>query len=235
MNIPKVSIIVPTYNEGKNIGPLLENIMRSMSKVAHEIIVVDDSSVDETREVVRKYMETYSFIKLLERPRKMGLGSAYKDGFTMSIGKIIVTMDADLSHNPIYLLNMVRKLVEEKYDVILGSRYIQGGVIEGWPISRKITSRVANTVARLVLDIPVKDATTGYRVYTREAFDFVRRRSTCHHYDFQIESLYILVKNGFKIGEYPIKFVNRKLGRSKLNIKEIYSFLLTILKLRARR
>lgn len=232
----EASIIIPTFNERENVGILIDRIVsvERKAKLVLEIIVVDDNSSDGTVEVVEELMKKYSNVKLLKRPRKMGLGSAYKDGFKLSTKPIIVTMDADLSHDPKLLPNLIRPVWEGYADIVLGSRYIKGGAIEGWPLTRRIISRGANTLAKLILRLNVKDVTTGYRAYRRSIFDQIVRLSRRYYFDFQVEVLYLAKKFGWRVTEIPIVFKDRERGKSKFNVSEILKFAWTLLSLRLR-
>ena len=226
----EVSVILPTINERENLEkliPALQNLNLNL-----EIIVVDDGSTDGTIEFVKKCMKKYSNVKLVARPAKLGLGSAYIDGFKVSKGECIVTMDADLSHNPKYIPLFLKELKEKRADIVLGSRYVEGGRIIGWKVHRKIISKTANFIARTILGLNVNDVTTGFRMYRREAFEKIASRIKAKGYEFQVESLYMAKLLGLKIVEYPIVFVNRVIGKSKLKITDIIHFLKTVLKLK---
>jgi len=230
----EASIIIPTYNERDNIGLLIDRIERVQNSrgLMLEIIVVDDNSSDGTIEIVQDLMGKYDNIKLLKRPRKMGLGSAYKDGFKLSTKPVIVTMDADLSHDPNVLPNLISPIYNGDADIVLGSRYIPGGAIEGWPIKRRIISKGANFLAKLVLGLNVKDATTGYRAYRRSIFEQITKYSKRCYFDFQIEVLYFAKKFKWKVTEVPIVFRDRSKGKSKFNIREVLKFAWALLGLR---
>lgn len=227
---PILTILLPTVNERENIKRLIPQLLKLPIEL--EIIIIDDNSVDGTRELVRSIMKRYNNIKLIERPKKMGLGSAYKDGFKLSQGEIIITMDADLSHDPKYILSFIEVMKQEKADIVIGSRYVSGGEIKGWKFHRKIISKVANIIARTILRLPVKDATSGYRMYRRQAFEKTILLSKASGYEFQIEILFLAKKQGFKIIEYPIVFIDRIKGKSKLKIKDVFEFLIAVFKLR---
>jgi len=230
----EASIIIPTYNERDNIGILINEIIKVKDDAGLilEVIVVDDNSYDGTVEVVEDLMEKYDCIKLLRRPRKMGLGSAYKDGFKLSTKPIIVTMDADLSHDPKVLPSMVEPIHNGQADIVLGSRYIEGGAIEGWPLKRRIISKGANFLARLILGLKVKDTTTGYRAYRREVFEQITKMSKRSYFDFQIEVLYLAKKYNWRVTEVPITFRDRSRGKSKFNIREVLKFAWALMSLR---
>lgn len=212
----KPLVIIPTYNERENIGELLDGILHHLP--ATHILVVDDGSPDGTGEIVAARGATDARINLLQRPGKAGLGTAYTAGFHWALERdytAIVGMDADFSHDPRYLPQMVER--SRDYDLVIGSRYIPGGATPDWKLGRRIISRIGNTVARTVLGLPVRDCTTGYKLYRREtlaqidldAIDLVG-------YGFLIETTYQCYLNGARIKEIPIVFIDRREGKSKM-------------------
>ncbi len=225
----EISVILPTYNEKENLEKLLPILLKNSNV---EVVVVDDSSTDGTPNVVKRFMRKYDNVKLIERPAKLGLGSAYRDGFRATLGKKIVTMDADLSHDPKYIAEFSKVIDDMNVDIVIGSRYVSGGRIVGWKPHRKIISWGANFLAKTILGLNVRDATSGYRMYRRDVFAKIASHSTMNGYEFQIEALFLAKKFGFKIHEYPIIFTDRRTGRSKLTLGEILRFLKAIFKLR---
>jgi len=227
---PTISVLIPTYEEKDNIKNLIESIHKVLSNELFEIIVIDDNSPDGTSNEVIKLSQKYDNIKLILRPEKMGLGSAYKDGFKASSGDFIVEMDADMSHNPKDILRLLKGI--NSSDISIGSRYIDGGKIIGWNWKRRLISWGANHLVRLFLGIKAKDVTSGFRIYRRKAFLEITKRSTLNGFNFQIEVLYIANNLGLKVEEVPITFTDRKIGKSKLNNEEISKFLQSIFKIR---
>ena len=228
-----IAVIVPTYCEAQNI----EELIRRLESLNLDlwIIVVDDSSPDGTASIVKALMNIYGNVTLIERPKKLGIGTAILNGLKLisSSGKdvdYVAVMDADLSHDPDDLPKLVEGI--DEFDVVVGSRYVEGGLIEGWGLKRRMISGVANLLANKILALGVKDATSGYRVYRFKAMLEVMDKIENFGFPFQIESLYHLIKEGFKVGEKPIEFVNRKRGKTKLNLKEILSFIYTLIKLK---
>ncbi|MDT7860934.1 MAG: polyprenol monophosphomannose synthase [Saccharolobus sp.] len=224
-----ISIIIPTYNERDNVVLLIEQIVKLLPN--SKILIVDDNSPDGTAEVLRnlKIPNLTVFVR-----NERGLGSALRYGIKKALEletEFIVTMDADLSHDPIYLPQMTKIAIEGKYDLVIGSRYINGGGIENWPLSRRIISRGANYLFRLISHSPLNDNTSNYRVYSRKAALLALDCETANGYEFQICSIFKIIKSNLKVIEYPIIFKNRKLGKSKLRISEILNWFLYIIKL----
>jgi len=226
---PEVSIIIPTYNEVGNIGPLIEALEKLAHSMPLELIVVDDGSTDGTVEVVKELARKYGNVRLLLRPSKMGLGSAYRDGLKLARGDVVVQMDADLSHRPSDLPSLLEALAEA--DVVVGSRYVGGGSLMSWGFFRRLVSKVANLLAISVLRLDVRDATSGFRAWKREAFEACVRRARGNSYDFQVETLCIAHRLGLRVREVPITFVGRGRGSSKLGLRDMLSFLKIVLSL----
>ena len=225
-------IIVPTYNESSNIAELVEKIFSNVKDV--HLLVVDDDSPDGTAEIVEKLMATYPNLAILRRHGERGLGRAYTEGIDHALDEgfqIIGTMDADLSHDPAYLPSMLALL--SKCDVVIGSRYIRDGGTVNWGLGRILLSWLANTFAAILLQIPAHDITSGYRLYRRDALEWIRTtevKST--GYSFLGELLYRAHRAGARIVEHPIIFHDRTLGVSKLHRREIYLGALNLLRLR---
>ena len=227
----RIGVILPTYCESENVERLIAEI-ESLALDA-SILVIDDSSPDRTADVVRKLQQKYPNILLIVRPQKSGLGSAITDGFRTylrlkNVPEFVVTMDADYSHNPKDLPRLISNMAG--FDLAIGSRYIEGGATEGWPYSRKIISRSANAIARGVLGLRLHDCTSGFRCYStaflKQTIGFLHSQT----YDIQIETVKQAHSQGFRMQEVPILFVNRKQGKSKLNVLEIENYVSYILK-----
>jgi dolichol-phosphate mannosyltransferase len=211
-------VIVPTYNERENIRRLVDNVLRQDGRL--EMLVVDDGSPDGTGQIVAELEATDQRVHLLERPKKLGLGTAYIAGFRWALERdyeYVLEMDADFSHDPAHLPQFLRAI--EDADLVLGSRYQQGRVtVVNWPIGRLILSYAANLYARAVTGLPVWDATGGFKCFRRavlESIDFSRVRS--NGYAFQIEMSFRAWKRSFRIVEIPIVFVDRTEGTSKMS------------------
>jgi dolichol-phosphate mannosyltransferase len=219
--------------EKNNIADLIKSVNKNLLGNIFEVVVIDDNSPDGTANEVRRLTKDFANIKLIVRPGKMGLGSAYRDGFSASSYKYIVEMDADMSHNPQEITKLLQSLNQN--DIVIGSRYIQGGNIVGWNRRRRLISWGANRFARAVLGLKPKDVTSGFRVYSKGASEKIITQSKLNGYAFQIEILYLAAKFGFKVKEVPITFNERKEGKSKLGTKEIFSFATAMVSLRFRR
>jgi len=229
---PEVGVISPTYCEAENIRGLIQTIEGlNLNSV---LLVIDDSSPDETRSIVENLNEKYGNILLLKRPRKMGLGTAIRDGFELLLSqpnppKYIITMDADYSHNP-YDIPKLLEFAKSGYDLVVGSRYCEGGSAKGWTVFRRITSMVANRMARSLIQVQVNDFTSGFRCYSRRCIQDVLSKLHSQTYEIQIETIRQAKLHNLKVGEFPITFENRKKGKSKLSLSEIIAFSDYILK-----
>jgi len=227
-----VTVILPTYCEAENIETLIHAIENTETNP--EIIVIDDSSPDGTGDVVKKLQESYSDIVLLSRPFKTGLGTAITDGFRFLLSRpnppdYMVTMDADYSHNPQDIPELLRK-AREGYDVVVGSRYCFGGGVKGWNLRRLIISKVANKAIAKLVALPINDFTSGFRCYSKEYVKKVLPSLHSQTYEIQIETLRQARIHEAKVTETSITFTNRKKGKSKLTRNEIWSFILYALR-----
>lgn len=231
----KISIVIPTFNESENLKQLIPKIFGIFKehKIDGMVVVVDDNSPDGTAKVAESFAKKFN-VELILRREKLGLGTAYLAGFEYAIVKkadVIMSMDADQSHNPESIPALV-ELIESGKDVAIGSRYIKGGGIKNWNFSRKLTSFGANFLAKILLGSTVNDNTSGYRAYKRkvlESMDFSKIKS--NGYSFLVELLYNAKSNGYSVGETPIIFTDRKIGNSKLSNREILKFFSMVLSL----
>ena len=228
----QVGVILPTYREADNIGRLIDDIENL--NIDASILVIDDSSPDKTAELVQEKQRQYSNIELLVRPKKSGLGSAITDGFKIFLArentpKYIVTMDADYSHTP-QALPQLLETMDEECGITIGSRYVNGGKIQGWPMTRKIISRAANFYAKASLGLKPHDCTSGYRCYSTKFLKEAIGSLHSQTYEIQIETVRQAALRKFAVKETPILFVNRKSGKSKLTWTEIKSYITYTLK-----
>ena len=225
-------IIIPTYNESENMPTLLGRLL-ALPYDLH-VLVVDDNSPDGTAEIVREWKAREPRVHLLERPGKMGLGSAYRDGFRYALdngAEYIFEMDADFSHDP----DAIGEFLEasKDTDLVLGSRYLHGVTVVNWPLMRLILSYSANVYTRIITGLPVRDATGGFKCFRRKALEAVRLdRVQSDGYAFQIEMSFKIWKKGFRIKEIPIIFVDRRAGVSKMNRRIIWEAVWLVWRLR---
>jgi len=218
-------LLVPTYNESASSELLIsriKNIRRQVGQLIDgnvDMLLIDDNSPDGTAEIVRGLGE--GWIEILHRSEKGGLGPAYLAGFRYGIAKnydFIVEMDADLSHQPEELLEMTKPIAEGRSDLAIGTRWMPGGKIVNWPISRQLISRAGTTYARIVLGIKLRDITSGYRVFRSKVLKSIDLENVeSKGYGFQIEMALETLRHGFRIEEVPITFVERVDGVSKMN------------------
>ncbi len=225
-------IIIPTYNEVKNIPTLVADLGKLNLSIT--ILFVDGNSTDGTGELIEKLRLKYNFIEILNQAKKNGYGGASKAGFNWAIkigASIIGTMDADLSHRPEDLPKLLGAI--NNADFVIGSRRVQGGEIIGWSWWRHIESAGATFIARLLLGIKSKDVTSGFRLYrVSELNKLPWKEVATTGYAWLEEILYLAEKQNLKIKEVPITFYERKEGKSKLTLKDIIGFFVTILKLK---
>jgi dolichol-phosphate mannosyltransferase len=229
----EIGIILPTYREADNISKLIDDI--EDLKLNSSILVIDDSSPDKTAEIVQEKQTKYPNILLCIRPKKSGLGTAITDGFKifLSLGhppKYVVTMDADYSHNPQDIPQLLSSMRKADYAIVIGSRYVKGGKIVGWPFTRKIVSRCANLIAKFSLGLTLHDCTSGFRCYSTSFLKATISNFHSQTYEIQIETIRQASLRNFNLKETPILFVNRKRGKSKLTSTEIRSYISYTLK-----
>jgi len=210
-------VIIPTYNEALGIRTVLDEVLRVAPDI--DLLVVDDSSPDGTGEVVKAHPRYPAQIPLLTRPQKAGLGAAYRAGFAWALDRgndIIVQMDADLSHPPAKIPELVAAL--ERSDVAIGSRYVKGGGVGNWTLRRRLISRAGNAYVRMVLGLRVRDATAGFRAFRRDALLTLGvLESRSNGYSFQIENTWRAARLGLTTTEVPITFTDRAVGVSKMS------------------
>ncbi|WP_248963357.1 polyprenol monophosphomannose synthase [Sphaerisporangium perillae] len=214
----RVLVIVPTYNERENL-PVIVGRVRAAVPDAH-LLIADDNSPDGTGEVADELAAGDQHVHVLHRPGKQGLGAAYFAGFHWGLAEgydVLVEMDADGSHQP-EELPLLLKALAEGADLVIGSRYVPGGELVNWPASRKALSRGANTYVRIMLGVPVRDATAGFRAYRASALgkivlDEVQSQGYC----FQVDLTLRTVRQGLRVTEVPITFVERTVGASKMS------------------
>lgn len=228
----KTLIVMPTYNEKENILKIIPAIRAAAGKV--HILVIDDASPDGTAAIVKKMAKKDKSLKIIERKGKLGLGTAYVEGFKYAIKNkydIVFEMDADFSHDPKFLKDFLAEM--KTNDMVVGSRYVKGVSVVNWPIRRLILSKFASLYARTITGMPLTDCTSGFNCYKRKVLEAINP-DTIHSdgYSFQIEMHYKAWKKGFKIKEIPIIFVDRHSGSSKLSQNIIWEAVFIVWKLR---
>jgi len=224
-------VVIPTYNEAENLRRLIPDLLQLTLQL--HILIVDDASSDGSAEVARKLGGPSRRIEVLERPGKLGLGSAYRDGFAKALAagySIIIQMDADGSHRVADLKEMLTYFSEHPdIDLLIGSRWISGGAVKNWPKRREILSRAANFYSRAMLGFPIKDSTAGFRIYRADLLKKMElSRVTSEGYAFQIEMTREARRVKAKTVEYPITFIERKIGVSKMSPEIIREALIKV-------
>ena len=226
MSVPTLSLVIPTYNERENLPLLVEKIFGALDscRISGEVIVVDDNSPDGTADLAEELGKQYA-VRVVRRPGKQGLSSAVIAGWNAALGELVGVIDADLSHDPNILPDMVYSITNGGADVALGSRYIPGGGVNNWPWYRRITSLVAVLMGRIIA--PVNDVTSGYMVFRRA----IIRDVELDPIGFKI-NLEVLIKAHYRtVAEVPFTFVDRYAGKSKFNGGEIKAYLVHLWRL----
>jgi len=227
-------IVVPTYNERDNVEEVVRQFLAPVASA--ELLFVDDNSPDGTGDLLDQIAENNTRVHVMHRAGKLGLGTAYLDGFRWALERnydYILEMDADFSHDPKYLPDMVR-LAREGADMVVGSRYVKGGGTINWGLGRQFISRCGSLYARSILGVRVRDLTSGFACYRRqtlEQLDLDQVKS--NGYSFQIEMKYRVLKTGMQVSELPIVFEDRRVGQSKMSRTIFMEALLMVWKLRA--
>ena len=211
-------VIIPTYKERENIDAIIKAI--TSLPVVFDILIIDDNSPDGTAAIVKDLQKTNQNLFIIERPGKLGLGTAYLAGFSWALERgyrYIYEMDADFSHDPRDLLKLYKACSEDGADLAIGSRYICGVNVVNWPLSRVLMSYVASIYVRMITGMKIRDTTAGFKCYKNEVLEHIRLdKIKSVGYGFQIEMKFKTWKMGYKIVEVPIIFTDRKLGASKM-------------------
>ncbi|PJB00125.1 MAG: dolichyl-phosphate beta-D-mannosyltransferase [Ignavibacteriales bacterium CG_4_9_14_3_um_filter_30_11] len=232
----KSLVIIPTYNELTNVQKLVPDILTRYEKFDLDVLIVDDNSPDGTSKFVLELMESSSRVKLITRKAKMGLGTAYIEGFKFALKNqydFIFEMDADFSHDPKEIKNFLKTI--KKCDLVLGSRYKKGVNVINWPIKRLLLSYFANGYTRYITGLKVCDATGGFKCFRNEILQAINLdKVKSNGYAFQIEMTFKAWKKGFKICEIPITFIDRTEGHSKMSKKIVREAIFMVWKLRLR-
>lgn len=230
-----VLIIIPTYNEIENVELMIRTLMEK-DEFWH-VLIIDDASPDGTATRVKDLQNEFPNRLHLElRNQKKGLGTAYIHGFNWGLQRkyeYFVEMDCDFSHKPTDVKRLIEPCLKQNFDLSIGSRYIKGGRITNWPLGRVLMSYFASLYVRIVLGLPIKDTTAGFKCYTRKALQGIDYKSvTFKGYAFQINLKYLVFKSGFKIIEIPIEFTDRERGQSKMSLSIFKEAFIGVFKMR---
>ena len=232
----RILVVLPTYNEGTNIEAILRAVRANLP--AANILVVDDSSPDGTADIAKRLSGELGSIDVIVRPEKNGLGPAYLEGFHWGIDRgyeAFVEMDSDFSHDPASLPSLIQPMTEGA-DLVIGSRYVPGGSIPDWKLSRRLLSRFGNLYAKWMLNLGVEDSTAGFRVYSERILKKIDLDAvTASGYGFQIEMTFRAKQAGAAIHEVPIRFVDRVNGKSKMSSSVVTEALALVTKWGIRR
>ncbi|CAI9724663.1 Hypothetical predicted protein [Octopus vulgaris] len=223
------SVLLPTYNERENLPFIIWLLVKYFEESGYkfEVIIIDDGSPDGTLEVAKQLQGIYGEDRIVLKPRekKLGLGTAYIHGVKFAKGDFIIIMDADLSHHPKFIPEMIKKQKEGDLDVVSGTRYKGSGGVSGWDLKRKLISRGANYLTQVLLRPGASDLTGSFRLYKKTVLEDLVNSCQSKGYVFQMELIIMARRFGFTIGEVPITFVDRFYGESKLSGNEIVGFL----------
>ena len=228
----KALVIIPTYNEIENVSKMIETVLALPEQV--DILIVDDNSPDGTGIQVKEIIKARDKVHLIERSGKLGLGTAYIEGFKFAISKeydYIIEMDCDFSHDPKDISRLLKEI--DNYDLVIGSRYIQGVNVVNWPLKRLILSMGASLYTRIITGMPLKDATSGFKCFRKEVIKSIDLdKIHSNGYSFQIEMHYKTWKKKFRIKEMPIIFTDRIDGHSKMGKAIVREAIFMVWKLR---
>ncbi|HEY8039740.1 MAG TPA: polyprenol monophosphomannose synthase [Polyangiaceae bacterium] len=218
--MPRTLIVTPTYNEKDNLLRFVDAVRGALPEA--DLLIVDDNSPDGTGDLADGLAARDAHVRVMHRPGKLGLGTAYVQAFLRGLDEgyqRFLEMDADLSHDVRYLPDFVRAL-DDGADVVIGSRNIPGGGVEGWGLGRHFISKGGSLYSRTILGLPIKDLTSGYKAFTRRALEAIGLEDVhSNGYSFQIEMTYRAALKGMRVKEVPIVFVDRTAGRSKMSRK----------------
>jgi dolichol-phosphate mannosyltransferase len=227
-----INIILSTYNEAECIVPMVRMLTETLNGIVdkHRIIVVDGGSTDGTSNTVKKLR--LPTVIVVEEKCKSGLGSAYVEGLKHCIYEYTFILDADLQHDPFYITEFFKLIrSDEKYDIIIGTRYAKSGMVSNWSFLRRFLSRFSNNLAKYVIGLKSSDLTGSFRCYRTILLKKLLSESKCKGFGIQMEVISRAEKLGSKVGEVPIIFYNRTAGESKYGINELYLFIKTVFKL----
>jgi dolichol-phosphate mannosyltransferase len=218
MYVPRAVVCLPTYNERENLEPMVEALGEVLDTSRDGVLVIDDGSPDGTGEIADRLAAELSWVSVLHRDRKEGIGPAYVAGFRRLLAEgaeLLLEMDCDFSHDPADVPRLIA--AAEEADLVLGSRYVEGGGTENWGLLRRFVSRGGCLYAQVLLGVRVRDLTGGFKCFRREALEAIDLDAlSAHGYAFQIETTYRVLRAGLRVREIPIRFVERRAGASKM-------------------
>lgn len=230
---PRLLVVTPTYNERDNLEPFVEAVFASVPE-AH-VLVIDDASPDGTGRIADRLAGRDERVRVLHRSGKLGIGSAYLEGFAWGLSEgydVLAQMDTDLSHDPRYLPAFLERIAQGA-DVVLGSRNVGGGGVEGWGLGRHVLSKGGSLYSRTILGLPIRDLTSGYKAWRAEVLRAIDLEAVqSEGYSFQIEMTWRAIRKGFRVEEVPIVFVDRRAGKSKMSRQIFLEAVLMVWKLR---
>ena len=216
--VSRATVCLPTYDEKENLEPMVRALGRVLGP-DDRVLVIDDSSPDGTGEIADRLASELPWVDVLHRPRKEGLGRAYLDGFRRALAdgaELVLEMDCDFSHDPSDVPRLIA--AAEDADLVLGSRYVEGGGTANWGVVRRAISRWGSLYAQVLLGLPVRDLTGGFKCYRRRVLETIDLDAIdSRGYAFQIETTYRTVRAGFSVVELPIRFTDREVGGSKMS------------------
>ncbi|MBI3189660.1 MAG: polyprenol monophosphomannose synthase [Ignavibacteriales bacterium] len=228
----KILVVTPTYNEAENIEQFIREVLSKDSRV--EMLIVDDNSPDGTASIIKRLQKENPRLHIMERPGKMGLGTAYVAGFKYGLQNgydAVFEMDADFSHDPKEIPAMLQRI--ETCDLVIGSRYIGGVRVLNWPIRRLLLSYGASVYTRIITGLHIKDTTAGFKCFRRAVLEAINLDKVhSNGYAFQIEMSFKAWKKGFTLCEHPIVFMDRQVGTSKMSRKIVYEAVFMVWKLK---
>jgi dolichol-phosphate mannosyltransferase len=218
-DVPRAVVCLPTYNERENLEPMLQALGDVLDTSQDRVLVIDDSSPDGTGDIADRLTAELPWVQVLHREHKEGLGPAYVAGFRRALAdgaELVLEMDCDFSHDPKDVPRLI-DAAEGGADLALGSRYAPGGGTENWGLGRRIVSRGGCVYAQIVLGVPVRDLTGGFKCFRRATLEVIDLDAlTARGYGFQIETTYRVIRAGLRVVEVPIRFVDRRVGESKM-------------------
>jgi dolichol-phosphate mannosyltransferase len=216
--VPRAVVCLPTYNERENLEAMVQALGQVLDRERDRVLVIDDGSPDGTGEIADRLAAQHPWVSVLHRERKDGIGPAYVAGFRRALDEgagLVLELDCDFSHDPADVPRLIA--AAESADLVLGSRYVEGGGTENWGLLRRFVSRAGCLYAQVLLGVPVRDLTGGFKCFRREALEAIDLGAiAARGYGFQIETTYRVLRAGLRVQEIPIRFTERRVGDSKM-------------------